>query len=209
MMRKHNSPYTAAFTGGGFLFEETNVLLPLLQSENSEELLREEKVNNNLLHINAESARSRIIYEVKRRYEAMPGSFWDDYQEMNDRDRVVALFYVILKTYKICFDFQVNVTMKKWNGVSKRVDSTDMMMELNEIAAKDAFVDSWSDKTKHKVASAYTTILRRVGMLDADGRLRSPSCSNFDYYLTIGEPWFLEACLLQPYEIEKIRKSMP
>ena len=205
---KHNSPYTAAFTGGGFLFEETDALLPLLQSEDSKALLREEKVNNNLLHINAESARSRIICEVKRRYEAMPGSFWDDYREMNDRNRVVALFYVILKTYKICFDFQVNVTMKKWNGISRRVDSTDMMMELGEIAARDAFVDSWSDKTKHKVASAYTTILRKTGMLDTDNRLRPLSCSNFGYYLTIGEPWFLEACLLQPYEIEKIRKAM-
>ena len=208
MMRKHNSPYTAAFTGGGFLFEETNVLLPLLQSENSEELLRVEKINNNLLHINAETSRKKAICEVRRRYRSVSPTFWNAYQEMNDRDRVVALFYVILKTYKICFDFQVNVTMKKWNGVSKRVDSTDMMMEINEIAAKAAFVDSWSDKTKHKVASAYTTILRRVGMLDADGRLRSLSCSNFDYYLTIGEPWFLEACLLQPYEIAKIRKSM-
>ena len=207
-MPKLNSPYSAAFTGGGFLFDETNALLPLLQSENSEELLREEKINNNLLHINAESARSRIIYEVKRRYRSVSACFWRDYQEMNDRDRAVALFYVILKTYKICFHFQVNVAMKKWNGVSKRVDSIDVMMELNEIAARDAFVDSWSDKTKHKVASAYTTMLRRVGMLDTEGRLQALSCSNFPYYLTIGEPWFLEACLLQPYEIEKIRKSM-
>ena len=205
---KHNSPYTAAFTGGGFLFEETDTLLPLLQSEDSKALLREEKVNNNLLHINAETSRQKVICEVKRRYEAMPGSFWNDYREMNDRNRIVALFYVILKTYKICFDFQVNVTMKKWNGISRRVDSTDMMMELGEIAARDAFVDSWSDKTKHKVASAYTTILRKTGMLDTDNRLRPLSCSNFGYYLTIGEPWFLEACLLQPYEIEKIRKAM-
>ena len=51
-MKKNYSPYTAALTGGGFLFEETLILLPLLQAENSEELLQEEKVNNNLLHIN-------------------------------------------------------------------------------------------------------------------------------------------------------------
>lgn len=67
-MNKNNSPYTAALTGGGFLFEETLTLLPLLQAENSEELLQEEKVNNNLLHINAETARSRNIHEIKRRY---------------------------------------------------------------------------------------------------------------------------------------------
>ena len=36
------------------------------------------------------------------------------------------------------------------------------MMEFNEIASKDEFVDSWSDNTKDKVASAYLTILRKV-----------------------------------------------
>ena len=153
-MNKNNSPYTAALTGGGFLFEETLTLLPLLQAENSEELLQEEKVNNNLLHINAETARSRNIHEIKRRYQTMPPSFWNDFKEMSDSDKVIALFYVMLKTYKICFDFHVNVTMRKWNSISKSIDKEDLMMEFNEISAKDEFVDSWSDSTKGKVASA-------------------------------------------------------
>ena len=208
MKKNTDSPYSAAFTGGGFLLEETDLLLPLLKSADSEALLKEEKVNNNLLKINAESARSRIMYEIKRRYASMPPAFWNDYQEMNAADRPVAIFYVILKTYKICFDFQVNVIVRKWNSVSKRVDKTDVMMELNEIAARDAFVDSWSDKTKHKVASAYLTILRRVGMLDTDSRLRPLACSNYAYYLSKGEPWFLQACLLQTYEIERIKRTM-
>lgn len=58
---KKNSPYTAAMTGGGFLFEETDALLPLLQSEDSESLLKDEAVNNRLLHINSETARKRNI----------------------------------------------------------------------------------------------------------------------------------------------------
>ena len=203
-MNKNNSPYTAALTGGGFLFEETLTLLPLLQAENSEELLQEEKVNNNLLHINAETARSRNIHEIKRRYQTMPPSFWNDFKEMSDSDKVIALFYVMLKTYKICFDFHVNVTMRKWNSISKSIDKEDLMMEFNEISAKDEFVDSWSDSTKGKVASAYLTILRKVGMLTTDNHLHSLVCNNYGYYLTKGEPWFLEACLLQPYEIKRI-----
>lgn len=207
-MDKNNSQYTAALTGGGFLFEETLILLPLLQARNSEELLKEEKINNNLLHINAEAARSRNIHEIRRRYRAMPPSFWNDFNAMSLGDKVVALFYVILKTYRICFDFHVNVTMRKWNSVSKSLDKDDLMVEFNEISAKDEFVDSWSDLTKGKVAGAYLTILRKVGMLDINNHLRALSCTNFGYYLTKGEPWFLEACLLQPYEIENIKKSM-
>lgn len=202
------SPYTAAITGGGFLFEETNILLPLLQSDDREALLKDEKINNRLLKMNAETSRYRAIMEIARRYDAMPSAFWSDYQAMSTDDQQVALFFVILKTYKICFDFHINVTMRKWNSISKSVVYDDIEMEFNEVSARDEFVDSWSDKTKRKVASAYLTILRKVGILGQDDQLHPLSASNFDYYITIGEQWFLEACLLQPYQIDNIKKQL-
>ena len=207
-MSKINSPYTAAITGGGFLFEETNILLPLLQSDDREALLKDEKINNRLLKMNAETSRYRAIMEIARRYDAMPSAFWSDYQAMSTDDQQVALFFVILKTYKICFDFHINVTMRKWNSISKSVVYDDIEMEFNEVSANDEFVDSWSDKTKRKVASAYLTVLRKVGLLDQNDQLHPLSASNFDYYITIGEQWFLEACLLQPYQIDNIKKQL-
>ena len=187
------SPYTAAITGGGFLFTETNALLPLLQSADREALLKDEKLNNRLLKINAETSRYRAIAEIARRYDAMPASFWVDYQAMSEDDQQIALFFVILKTYKICFDFHINVTMRKWNSISKSLVYDDI---------------SWSDKTKRKVASAYLTVLRKVGILDKEDNLHPLSASNFDYYIINGEQWFLEACLLQPYQIENIKKQL-
>lgn len=205
---KNNSPYTAAITGGGFLFEETRILLPLLQDENRDLLLRDEKINNRLLQINAQSSRDRAIFEIARRYDSMPTSFWDDFVLMDAEDQVVANLFVILKTYKICFDFHINVTLRRWNSISKSVTHSDLMMEFNEIAANDSFVDSWSEATQKKVASAYLTILRKVGLLDKDDTLQSITCSNFDYYITHGEQWFLEACLLEPYQIENIKRNL-
>jgi hypothetical protein len=207
-MSKIESPYTAAITGGGFLFEETKILLPLLQSDDREALLKDEKINNRLLKMNAETSRYRAIMEIARRYDAMPSSFWIDYQTMSTEDQQVALFFVILKTYKICFDFHINVTMRKWNSISKSLVYDDIDMEFNEVSARDEFVDSWSDKTKRKVASAYLTVLRKVGILDQEDQLHPLSASNFDYYITIGEQWFLEACLLQPYQIDNIKKQL-
>src|SRR5574344_2242233 len=208
MSNQQNSPYTASITGGGFLLDETNALLPLLQSEDSDTLLHDEAINNKLLHINAETSRKRAIAEIKRRYNKMSEEFWTDYVMMSKEDQKVALFFVILKTYKICFDLHINVTIRRWNSVRKSVTHDDLMMEFNEIAARDAFVDSWSETTKGKVASAYLTILRTVGMLDAEDSLHTLSCSNFSYYINCGELWFLEACLLQPYEIDNIKKQL-
>ncbi len=205
---KKNSPYTAAITGGGFLFTETNALLPLLQSPDRAALLKDERVNNRLLQINAESSRYNAIVEIARRYDAMPADFWEDYKIMNENDQQVALFFVILKTYKICFDFHINVTMRKWNSISKSLVYDDIEMEFNEVSARDEFVDSWSEKTKRKVAGSYLTILRKVGILDNEDNLHPLSASNFDYYIINGEQWFLEACLLQPYQIENIKKQL-
>ena len=207
-MIKNNSPYTAAITGGGFLFEETNILLPLLQSPDRVQLLKDEKINNRLLRINAETSRDRAISEISRRFDTMTPAFWSSYADMSEEQQQLAIFFVILKTYKICFDLHINVTMRKWNSISKSVQHEDLMMEFNEISANDDFVASWSEATQKKVASAYLTILRKIGMIDRDNALHSIQSDNMDFYLKTGEPWFLEACLLQPYEIDAIRKSM-
>lgn len=207
-MKRGNSPYSAAITGGGFLFEETDALLPLLKSPDRDTLIKNELVNNRILHINAEKSRSKAILEIKRRFDVMPPAFWDDYQSMNDDDRKIALFFVILKTYKILFDFQINVAIKKWNSVSRTIDLQDLAMEMNEISAKDEFVDSWSESTKSKVASAYLSMLRKCGMMDREGQLVQLKPTNADFYIRIGELWFLEACFLAPYQIDNIKKQM-
>ena len=75
-MKRIQSPYTAAITGGGFLFEETNLLLPLLQSDNRDVLLKDEAVNNRILQINAETSRKRNVVEIARRYDTMPPTFY-------------------------------------------------------------------------------------------------------------------------------------
>lgn len=203
---KTNSPYSASITGGGFLFNETNALLPLLLDENAAALIKDEVLNNNILHINSEKSRKRNVAEIKRRFEALPRTFWYDYMEMDDDNKRIALFFVLLKTYKILFDFHANVAMSRWRSASQDISIDDLKMEFNAISAKDEFVDSWSDATKKKVASAYLSILRHVNMLDSDEHLQALRPSNIDFYFGIGEPWFLDACLLEPYEIETLKQ---
>mgnify|MGYP003096173300 CR=1 FL=1 len=194
MAMKINSPYTAAITGGGFLLNETLALLPLLQSEDREELLKDERLNNRVLMINAETSRKKAILEISRRYDTMSPAFWQDFLVMTAAEQPI--------------DFHVNVTIRRWNSVAKSVKREDILMEFNEISARDAFVDSWSEATKDKVISAYLSILRKIGILDRTNQLQVLDCTNYPYYLQIGESWFLEACLLQPYQIEKIKNSL-
>ena len=208
---KQNSPYTATITGCGFLYYEFLRILPLLMSEDSAKLLKEEIDNNLLFQVNSQKARLRFLAEFKRRYNALPISFWNDFFKMNELSQRAGLLYVILKTYRLIFDFHFNVTVKRWNSVDQRLRKTDIMMELSELSSRDSFVDSWTDNTKSRCASQYLTILRQAGLLQEKTNKLLPihlAPADYEYYIHSGEEWFLEACLLYPYEVNDIKTKL-
>ena len=210
-MNKNNSPYTAAITGCAFLYYEFQRILPVLLSADSEQQLKDEIENNQILQINSRKARRTFVLEFKRRFASVPIHFWQTWQGWSETGQRAGLFYAILKTYKLVFDFHFNVTMKQWNSARHQLAKSDIMMELNEIAAHDEFVDSWSENTKGRCASQYLTILRQAGLLtDKTNELQAihPDESELEYYFRSGEEWFLEACLLYPYEINDIKSKL-
>lgn len=211
MEKKMKSPYTAAMTGCGFLYNEFIRVLPLFMEKNAADLLKEEVLNNRLLQVNSQKARQRFITEFKRRYNAVPLSFWTNFVNMNEAAQRAGLLYAILKAYKLVFDFHFNVTVKRWNSVDQTLHKNDIMREFSELSSRDAFVDSWTEKTKDKCASQYLTILRQAGLLQEKTDELQPlhlEASDFEYYVRSGEDWFLEACLLYPYEVNNIKTQL-
>lgn len=210
-MNKTNSPYTAAITGCAFLFGEFMRILPLLMAEDCNRLLKEEIENNVILKVNSRKARQTFVHEFRRRYDALPYSFWQDYQGWSETARRAGLFYAILKTYKLVFDFHFNVTIKCFNSALRTVTKSDLMMEFCDISARDSFVESWTDNTKDRCASQYLTILRQAGLMEGkEGELHPIKLTDDEwaYYLHLGEDWFLEACLLLPYEINDLKQRL-
>lgn len=204
------SPYKA-ITGCGFLFNEFQRVLPLFMKENSDALIKAEILGNKLLQVNSQTSRQRFMNEFKRRFNAVSVTFWHEYGKMSENGKRAGLFYAILKAYKLVFDFHFNVTLKHWNAIDRTLLPNDLMMEFSEIGARDAFVDGWTDCTKKKCVSTYLTILRQVGLLDEKTNelhalhLDTP---DYAYYIHSGEEWFLEACLLYPYEINDIKSQL-
>lgn len=209
MSNRYNSPYNAAVTGCGYMLDEMNSILPLLMSVEQEVLLKKEIVENHYLLMNTENSRRRAVAEFRRRYHSVLPTFWEQYQSFSHEAQVIGMFYVMLKSYKIFFDFQLTLVLSKWYSIRQEMNKNDVMMQLNEISANDNFVDSWSEQTKSKVATTFLSMLRKVGMLHGNENKLHPlqaKDSDFGYYLARGEQWFLEACLLQPYEIERIKR---
>lgn len=208
---KKNSPYTAAMTGCAFLYYEFIRILPLLMSNDSVALLKDEILNNKLLQVNSQTSRQRFISEFKRRFNSVPIAFWNEFLTLSEKGQRAGLLYVMLKTYKLVFDFHFNVTIRRWNSVDRTLKLIDLMMEFNEISSRDEFVDSWTDNTKSRCASQYLTFLRHSGLIDdktSELQAIHLDPSEYKYYINMGEEWFLEACLLYPFEINDIKAAL-
>lgn len=198
-------------TGCAFLYYEFMRILPLLMSNKSDELLKDEILNNKLLQVNSQTSRKKFILEFKRRFNAVPIAFWNEFLTLSEKGQRAGLLYVILKTYKLVFDFHFNVTIRRWNSVDRTLKLIDLMMEFNDISSRDEFVDSWTDNTKRRCASQYLTFLRQSGLLDdktSELQAIHLEPSEYKYYINKSEEWFLEACLLYPFEINDIKAAL-
>ena len=203
-----NSPYTAGMTGCGFMVDEMTKALPLFLSEDSDALLKQEIQNNEILLMPTLVTRQKAVREFTRRFKAVPLSFWETYLTLSPKMQILAMFFVLLKAYRLYFDFQVEVVRNKWNSFNQTVSKNDFLAAISDIACNDEFVDSWSDNTRDRVAAAFLSVLRKVGFIsDKDGDLRQLEYSDEDlsFFVRIGEPWFLDAILIPPYRIETIK----
>ena len=170
--KKLNSPYSAAMTGCGFMWEEMTNILPLLMSDDSEALLKQEVIENKYLMMRTEQTRKRAVSEFVKRYKAVPMHFWESYQRFSKEAKIAAMYFVNLKCYKLFYDLHLNLVLKKWNSVHQSITKQDVLVEINEIAANDEFVCNWSEITKEKVAISFLSFLKKAGFIkDKSGTL--------------------------------------
>ena len=181
-----NSPYSASFTGAAMLFSEMNIAVRMLLDNDSSETIQLLKTDANYIQIKSETARRRVTAEFVKRFHAVPKSFWERYIGLPENEQRLALLYVILKTYRIAFEFQINLVIPKYNSPDRILTKNDVNMALNEIASRDEFVDSWTAETRDRVSSQYLTILRQAGMInDTSKELQMPDVPDdcFTYFI--------------------------
>ena len=204
-----NSPYSASFTGAAILFSDMNVAVRMLLEEDSPETIKTLKTDANYIKIKSSKSRERVTAEFVKRFRAVPRSFWTRYVDLPENEQRLALLYVVLKTYRILFEFQINLAIPKYNSPDRVLTKNEVSMALNEIGSKDEFVDSWSAETRDRASSQYLTILRQSGLVsESTGELQSPNLPDeaLLWYVQSGEVWFLQACFFPGYKIEQLKQ---
>lgn len=152
------------------MFHETDVIVPMFMAGDPGEAIRTARADTSVFQIKAEKSRDRVAKEILKRYKALPGSFWEWNLSLAEGPRRVALFYVLLKTYRLLFEFQVNLAIPKYNSPDRVLTKNDVQAALSEIASRDEFVDSWSGETRDRLSSQYLAKLRQ------EASAQSPAC---------------------------------
>lgn len=199
-------PTYTALTIGALLKREFDVLLPVLKKEdNTQDLINEAK-ENNILGIKTESARERVLYDIRRRLKVIPEKYWDFYDSASDVQRKIMLFYLILQSYPVALDLHLEVVLPKWKKMERTLDKFDLQMRLDELSTTNEQVEKWAEKTKANVIKNYMKSLKEAYFLKENELTKLPDqpASFWQYFIEIGESWFLEACLLSKTERDKL-----
>lgn len=194
-MKVESKKYDSNYTARGLMHVEFNSLFNFTNGVNIDEAVQNERKRNSFIGIATESGRKRAVQEMNRRLEFVRSGFWNAYSSWSQHERNLALFYLCLKTYPIVLDLHIEVALKKFR-TGDALDAFSVQMRLDELAAIDEEVGSWSDSTLDKINSQYRTTLKDCGLL-AEDHLRAPSGITdllWDYFDSIGESWFKEMC---------------
>ncbi len=198
MKKPSDKKYSAAFTASALLFEEFLRLIELLGADDFELLINREIEDNALLGIKTRAARQRVGQEIRKRYQMAPLGFWTLFREASETEQRLMLFFLCLKTYYLMFDFQMEVTLRRWKAMSATLDVVDLQMRLDEIASMDEEVGSWSELTKQKTITVYLRTLKEAGLLKQEKLLKQLHITPdfWDYFVKIGDSWFPSACFI-------------
>ena len=199
--------YLVSFTAGGLLAEETRSVISYLNDEAILNLPTEIK-HPQYLHTNAESARQRVVQELKKRYRATGQLVFDVFKDAGLPQQNILIFYTCMKTYQILFDFMFQTVLEKWLSRNLTLDKLDVQHFLDIQSASHPEIDEWAETTREKIETVMIRMLNEVGLLQG-GQLQSVDAPDHFWrsFVDFGDPWFLQAMLLNKEQRDRIQNG--
>ena len=192
--------YSVSFTAGALLREESVQII--------EEALRGvdlKEMDPDVLDVNSRRGRNRKTMEITDRLQNADRSVWKDLSDCSVQEQQLTLYYCCLKTYRLLFDFHMDIVLPKWQAFDRSLQPHDARRFLERRADQHPEIDSWSTSTLEKVRQVMLKMLREARLL-VEGQLEAPQVSPafWERFVQVGDVWFLEAAFLN----EDARRSI-
>ena len=184
--------YSVSFTAGALMREESVQIIETVQQGTSLE-----DVDPDVLSVDSRRGRNRKAMEIVKRLQHVERSVWDDVLTRSTAEQCVTLYYCCLKTYRLLFDFHMDVVLPKWQSMDRDLRPHDARRFLERRADQHPEIDAWSASTWEKVRQVMLKMLREAGLLVND-TLESPHLpvEFWNRFVKVGDVWFLEAAFL-------------
>jgi len=162
---------------------------------------------NTLLKTNSESSRKRIIAEINKRYNSVIAEVFQLCSTSSFDEQKIILFYVCLKSYPLLFDFMFDVVIEKWLSLELELRTSDVKRFLDIQSSQYSEIDTWSELTQNKICSVSIKILKDAGIIvNKELSIVNSSTTFLKNFVRWGDPWFLQALLLNKEQRDKIIK---
>lgn len=204
MAKNNNLNYSASFTTGGLFFNETERVLDYILKGNIREQAKKIR-ESNVLQINSEASRKRVLYEIVKRVEYVNKDVWEFFDKCETNERKIILFYVCLKTYRFLFEFQSEVVLEKYRSLEYSISNEDVQNFIIKKSIDNPEIEQWSRDRRYKVGYSTLAILRQSGMVVANKITPFSASPDFwKFFVDKGDSWFLELSLLNKEQREQV-----
>ena len=156
-----------------------------------------DEVDPDVLDVNSIRGRRRKTSEITKRLGNADKFVWNDLPDRTPPEQHVVLYYCCLKTYRLLFDFHMDVVLPRWRSSDRSLRPYDVQRFLEERADNHPVIDSWSATTWEKLRQVMLKMLREAGLLK-EGRLQPVQLPTAFWarFAKVGGIWFLEALFL-------------
>ena len=164
-----------------------------------------DQVDPDALDVNSRRGRQRKTEEVVKRLQHVDALIWDDFLTLSAGEQSIVLYYVCLKTYRLMFDFHMDVVLPRWQAMDRTLELHDARRLLERRADVHPEIDKWSESTWEKIRQVLLKMMTEAGLL-RDGIIVAPTTESriWDRFVRVGDLWFLEAALLHERRREAI-----
>ena len=101
-----------------------------------------QEVDPDVLDVNSIRGRKRKTEEIIKRLESADKSIWADLPQRKAAEQNVTLYYCCLKTYRLLFDFHMDVVLPRWRSSDRSLRPYDVQRFLEHRAHSHPEIDS-------------------------------------------------------------------
>jgi Putative inner membrane protein (DUF1819) len=191
-MQTSTSSYSFSLTKGALFFQEACLVF---QHYDAAAIFdTKSKMTFDFLPQNSETSRRSIGQEIVKRVRSSEWpEIWTHYNDIQEKDQRLLLFYAICCHYAFIQDFMIEVYHKKWLNMDVDISKEDIAYFLDLKAAYHPEISDVQDYTKQKIVQVTYRCLQEANLV-LDGKMIDPIFS--DHLISLfrynGHVWFLE-----------------